>query len=275
MPRAAHINKMISILGHRYFDPFDLEDEIWLPISMWKGFNLRQLYYVSNKGRIKNSENAVVPGSIDPQGYHCVQLQYRDLDNGRHSFVHSLVVNAFTGPPPETMISPTVQHKDHNKLNNSIQNLEWMEMSDNCRDAQAIKVRIIDRECDHLFSSKEEASIIYCKKAGGYINDCMSLSIPVTNDKGQIVSISCQAVNSDKWVDYIPTKDLKPWRISCIITDSSGMHNFKSIAAAARYLGQNDGYIQYHINHSIPIFNKITNEKVSFNMLNDLDKEVQ
>lgn len=176
-----HLQKMIEVLGSRYFELTDSPDEHWSPLSSWKGCDLKFVYQVSDKGRLKNNRGELVPGNIDPHGYHSVVLRYADPTIGKNSFIHSLVITAFVGLPPGEMLSPTVQHIDHNPLNNCIDNLEWMELADNCRDAQAIKIRIVDKGEEHIFESKEIASTDYCNKASGYINDCMKLSIPVVN----------------------------------------------------------------------------------------------
>ena len=233
--------KMTKVLGDRYFQCEDIEGETWKPLSSWKQSSLRQVYYVSDKGRVKDNEGNILIGSIDDDGYHVVQLQYSDRSTVKHSFVHRLVLPVFLGEPPLTMDHPTVQHKDHNPLNNCLDNLEWMSRSDNCRDAQAIGIKIIDRQVEHIFESKVKASSCYCGKSGGYINDCMKLGIPITNKSGQVVSLYYRRANCSEWTPYIPSKQLNPWRIGCLLIDNDEEHLFKSIADAARYLGLKDG----------------------------------
>lgn len=94
------------------------EDEIWCPIKGYEG-----LYEVSDKGRVKSigycKERILSPGK-HPNGYLQVEL----YKNGERKMckVHRLVAQTFI-PNPDNLTQ--VNHKDENKENNSVQNLEW------------------------------------------------------------------------------------------------------------------------------------------------------
>lgn len=102
--------------------------EIWKDIKDYEG-----LYQVSNKGRIKSLErrcktakgSRLVPEKIyaqtlDTYGYPIVTLH----KNGKRKTmtIHRLVANAFIENPNNYS---SVNHIDENKMNNSINNLEW------------------------------------------------------------------------------------------------------------------------------------------------------
>ncbi len=96
-------------------------EEIWKDIQGYKG-----MYQVSNTGKVKsmNYRRSGLPGIIVPgdngSGYQFVNI--RDAGKRyRYHYVHRLVWEAFVGPIPEGM---QINHKDENKLNNSIDNLE-------------------------------------------------------------------------------------------------------------------------------------------------------
>lgn len=94
--------------------------EEWRPIQGYKG-----LYAVSNKGRVKNLETGkVLKNKIDGAGYLAVGLK------GKNYNVHRLMAQAFIENP---LSLPQVHHKDENKLNNDISNLEWVSASKNVR----------------------------------------------------------------------------------------------------------------------------------------------
>lgn len=107
--------------------------EEWRDIPQYVG-----LYQASNYGRVRSvtrvqtlvstlgkSYSRVVKGKIlkthlDIGGYEKVPINF----NGKfgNKFVHRLVANAFL-PNPDNL--PEVNHKDKNRSNNHIDNLEW------------------------------------------------------------------------------------------------------------------------------------------------------
>ena len=99
-------------------------DEIWRDIEGYEG-----LYQISNKGRVKSlkwgKERILKPG-ITGSGYLKVLLCKNRMI--KHIKIHRLVANAFI-PNPEN--KPQVNHKDENKFNNSVNNLEWSTAKEN------------------------------------------------------------------------------------------------------------------------------------------------
>jgi hypothetical protein len=119
-----------------------VEGEVWKPIDGFEG-----AYEVSNFGRVKSikrlrrtkgggvtfvSERMLKP-AIDHFGYCKVVL----TKNGKRHYykVHRLVAIAFI-PNPEN--KPEVNHKDGDKTNNCITNLEWNTPTENKRHAFAM-----------------------------------------------------------------------------------------------------------------------------------------
>ena len=100
-------------------------DEIWRDIEGYEG-----LYQISNKGRVKSlkwGKERILRPVIDKHGYMFVYLYN---DNARKYFkIHRLVAQAFI---PNIYNLSEVNHKDENKLNNCVENLEWMTHIDNC-----------------------------------------------------------------------------------------------------------------------------------------------
>ena len=93
-------------------------DEIWKDKKYYEG-----LYQVSNCGRIKsfkwNKEKILQP-LIQSNGYYYVGLV---KNNKRINYkIHRLVAEAFL-PNPNNY--KEVNHKDENKTNNIVSNLEW------------------------------------------------------------------------------------------------------------------------------------------------------
>ena len=95
--------------------------ETWKEIPGYEG-----LYQVSNTGKVKsmNYKRTGLPGILAPgntgDGYKFVQL--RNADNKyKYHYVHRLVWEAFVGQIPEGL---QINHKDEDKTNNSLENLE-------------------------------------------------------------------------------------------------------------------------------------------------------
>lgn len=89
---------------------------------MWETVDRNPKYEVNEKGevRTKATGHIKVP-KTDRYGYSVVCLS-----DGEHSRqyppIHRLVAEAFI-PNPDNL--PQVNHKDENKLNNNVENLEW------------------------------------------------------------------------------------------------------------------------------------------------------
>lgn len=83
------------------------------------------IYQVSNLGRIKslhkkNSDNFIMKQSIKRTGYYSIRLKKNGM--AKDFLVHRLVAKAFISNPNEL---PCINHKDENKKNNKVDNLEW------------------------------------------------------------------------------------------------------------------------------------------------------
>lgn len=89
-------------------------------------------YYISNKGQVGNIFRIIKP-SLSLQGYFHVSIKI----NGKNKNIynHKEVAKAFI-PNPNNLSQ--VNHIDGNKLNNSVDNLEWCTASEN----QIHKVRM-------------------------------------------------------------------------------------------------------------------------------------
>lgn len=87
-------------------------------------------YSITSDGRVINSRGNEKALKSLRNGYASVDL----YDNGTRTIkrVHRLVAEAFI-PNPDN--KPDINHKDGNKLNNSVSNLEWVTKSENMRHA--------------------------------------------------------------------------------------------------------------------------------------------
>ena len=97
--------------------------EIWKDIKGYNGF-----YQVSNLGRVKSlkwNKVKILKQSINKQGYAYTSI------NKKTYKIHQLVAIYFLSHKPNGM-SIVVHHKDNNKLNNKVENLQLISQRDNC-----------------------------------------------------------------------------------------------------------------------------------------------
>ena len=91
--------------------------EVWKPVPDYEG-----LYEVSNLGRVRSLYNGyrILKQAIGTRGYKNVCLCRKGTQ--KLANVHRLVALCFV-PNPQNL--PCVNHKDENKQNNEVSNLEW------------------------------------------------------------------------------------------------------------------------------------------------------
>lgn len=130
-------------------------EEIWKPIG-YDG------YEVSNFGRIKSYKYDKVNGKImhpskDTKGYLQLDLQLdgRKRQNRVHLAVHRLVAQAFI-PNPDNL--PQVNHKDEDKTNNHVDNLEWCTNEYNCHYGTKSE-RVAQKRRKSVYSVDEDGNI--------------------------------------------------------------------------------------------------------------------
>lgn len=135
------------------------------------------IYEISNMGRVKSlsrvverkdgntrvTEDRIILPFLTKCGYHQIVL-CKDGVRKKH-YIHRLVANAFIENPNKL---PIINHKDENKLNNRVDNLEWCSAYYNLRygklQKRLVKIDVIDskgdvvevvegiRECERKYS---------------------------------------------------------------------------------------------------------------------------
>lgn len=89
--------------------------EEWRPVVGYEG-----LYEVSNTGQVINIKTGhILKQHKDKDGYWVLSLK---RDKYKTYFTHRLIAQAFI-PNPDNL--PMVNHKDEDKSNNRVTNLEW------------------------------------------------------------------------------------------------------------------------------------------------------
>lgn len=104
--------------------------------EIWKTIEECADYQVSNFGRIRSFKYDKINGKImkpykTTKGYLQIDLSLdgRKRETRLHLAIHRLVAKAFI-PNPDNL--PQVNHKDEDKTNNHVDNLEWCTNEYNC-----------------------------------------------------------------------------------------------------------------------------------------------
>lgn len=144
------------------------ESVTWRDVAGFDG-----LYKVSNRGNVYSVERISSQGNkcggftLKPAIASIGYLQVKLYENGirKHKYIHRIVAEAFI-PNPNNY--PEINHKDENKTNNHVENLEWCTRKYNVNFGTAIeraaqtqskKVRAVNVETGEVltFNSAEEA----------------------------------------------------------------------------------------------------------------------
>lgn len=112
--------------------------EEWRTIIGYEG-----LYEVSNTGQVRNYRGKLLRPGLNHNGYlKCVLCK---KGKTKTIYIHRLVAQAFI-PNPQDL--PQVNHKDEDKTNNSVDNLEWCNSKYNvnygCAQDKRVKTNIIN-----------------------------------------------------------------------------------------------------------------------------------
>ncbi|SCW57420.1 HNH endonuclease [Paenibacillus tianmuensis] len=142
-----------------------IQGEVWREIAGYE-----TLYQISNYGRVKSLGNSqdrqekILKQQLQRDGYKRVWLYKKGLKRKRFP-VHRLVANAFI---PNPLRKEQVNHQNGNKLDNRLENLNWMTRKENI--AHAYETGLVKKNknpviATHLdtgeqrqFKSQKEAS---------------------------------------------------------------------------------------------------------------------
>lgn len=110
--------------------------EIWKDVVGYEG-----LYEVSDLGSVRRSNGQTMFGNLNSYGYRVHKLTKDGV--GRDYKTHQLVARAFI---PNEFGARSINHKDGQRDNNHVENLEWCTPSQNARHAiETLNVSTIAR----------------------------------------------------------------------------------------------------------------------------------
>jgi hypothetical protein len=143
------INAELSSVGVNEYR-FCIENDCYVCDIHGNFYSVCKRQHSINGGIIDNYRILHLKGSVDKYGY----TTYRITVDGirKHLKGHRLMLNAWIGPHPELVVN----HKDGNKQNNDLRNLEWCTVAENNR--HAIETGLFDP-----YSIPQKYKIPFCE----------------------------------------------------------------------------------------------------------------
>lgn len=118
--------KPLGVSLDRYLDLRDLDGEVWKPVVGYEEF-----FHISNMGRLKTLPRQRVTERIKmpkPNGNGYMMHDFCIGNKHKYKYIHRLVAEAFL-PNPES--KPEIDHKNTNRADNRLCNLEWVSHYEN------------------------------------------------------------------------------------------------------------------------------------------------
>ena len=142
-----------------------LEDERWVKLSTPIYSLIAPYYMISTKGRFYNTitKRLLKPSCADPDKcespYYsvCLQIHINGMCISKKFLVHRLLMCIFC--PTDHMDKLQVNHKDGNKLNNDLNNLEWVTPQENAIHARDHKLTNPAHGENHCCATLTEAEV--------------------------------------------------------------------------------------------------------------------
>lgn len=176
----------------------DLKGEIWIENNGYK---------ISNKGRIITKWSKLSDGGVTKFGYRTANVVFEDGFVARS--VHRAVAYAFIeNDDPINKIE--VNHKDGNKLNNCVENLEWVTKKENQQhEVRVLQQRNGENNYNKKLSDKEVLEIYeLCKSKTLYYKEIAEMYGVIPQEINMIAKGRCW-----KHLNLIPLPRITRWDI--------------------------------------------------------------
>lgn len=115
-------------------------------------------YFVTQDGKVYNKHNKLLSPFDNGRGYLVLGLTIKGKI--RTKAIHRLVAEAFIENPNNL---PEVNHKDCNRLNNSVENLEWITHSENIKYSYTMGNRNVLGESNANCKTNQQIVIEICE----------------------------------------------------------------------------------------------------------------
>ena len=245
--------------------------------------NKETRYIVNDEGRIFNKETKkFLKGNISPAGYHYIRLS---IDGVKYRFyTHRLVGKYFLENFEENKV---INHKDGNKLNNNLNNLECVSQSENIKHAhdnslisEKRKSKYFDFETDNLKDEKwlpykendkylisNFGRIISCKSNNkflllkpSHVNGYLQVSF---SNKGKITNHLVHYLVYETFYDCKVNKNLN-------VIDHIDRNKENNILSNLREISRSENVVNY----TIPVVAEINGEIIEFPSMKEAARQL-
>ena len=231
-------------------------------LEKWKNIQeYDNMYAISNYGNVySNRSHRQIGGGYTQDGYNYVAL-YSNSHKRTNVFVHRLVAQYFI-PNPNNY--PIVNHKDEDKKNNIVSNLEWCDYQYNCTYNDAHKKRgdalgkvvycyLKNNASPIIYKSAQEASR-KTQISNGLINKCCNNQAPATHNLVWSYTPLSQEEVLEKFLQYDSNlaksssigeyiKKTKSKAVGCYDLNGALICQYPSVRQAGRELNISEGLI--------------------------------
>lgn len=127
----------------------------------WKDIcGFEEEYQISSSGRVKSKATGLIrKTNINNSGYSCVTLKCSGKKT-KTLTIHRLVATHFI---PNPLKLEDVNHKDENKQNNSVDNLEWLGHKSNCNyGSRNEKLSAVNKALNRTGLANPKSKPVFC-----------------------------------------------------------------------------------------------------------------
>ena len=136
-----------------------MEEEVWKTV-VYNG-KVYDRFEVSNTGQLRNAQTGhIYKLCISKTGYWQVCVSLGSRQNKKVFKIHKAIAETFINNPEN---KPFVNHIDGNKLNNNINNLEWVTNQENVIHAHKMGLTHPLKGEQHRFSKLTEEDVRYIR----------------------------------------------------------------------------------------------------------------
>lgn len=163
-------------------------------VEKWK-FNKDYGVWVSSEGKFKDRYKRILPVKINQKGY-C----YIKTEQGYRA-VHRLVLMTYI--PTQDAENLTVDHLNHNKRDNSLKNLEWVDKEENLRRARNDFISLSNK-VENSNDEGIETSVLYINNKIFLYEEAVDFisQLPQSGDKQKIKKIINNVIKNKQMKKY-------------------------------------------------------------------------